>query len=250
MRHPARPPAQASGLCPRGPTQPEVPRATPHDHARPFVPATLTNAGCPAAGHGRMSEARHADLAQCVSRVRRRDEAAARTLMDRLYPLVLKIVRSHLPWRTSEEDLVQTVFMKVFTHLDQYEGRVPVEHWVSRIAVNTCLSALKAEKARPELRWADLSEEGQAVVEGLASGTETDGGTQAVAARDLVQVLLARLRPADRLVLTLLHLEDRSVAEVKAVTGWSEALVKVRAFRARRKLRKLLSKLEPDHENS
>jgi RNA polymerase sigma-70 factor (ECF subfamily) len=214
------------------------------------VPATLTNAGHPAAGHGRMSEARHVDLAWFVSRARRRDEAAARALIDRLFPLVQKIVRSHLPWRTSEEDLVQTVFMKVFTHLDQYEGRVPVEHWVSRIAVNTCLSALKAEKARPELRWADLSEEGQAVVECLVSGTETDGGTQAFAARDLVRELLARLKPADRLVLTWLHLEERSVAEVKALTGWSEALVKVRAFRARRKLRKLLSKLEPDHENS
>ena len=214
------------------------------------MPATLTNAGRLAASHGRLSEERHADLACCVDRARRRDEAAARTLMDRLFPLVLKIVRSHLPWRTSEEDLVQTVFLKVFTHLDQYEGRVPVEHWVSRIAVNTCLSALKAEKARPELRWADLSEEGQAVVESLVIGTEADGGTQALVARDLVHELLARLRPADRLVLTMLHLEERSVAEVKALTGWSEALVKVRAFRARRKLRKILSKLEPNHERS
>jgi RNA polymerase sigma-70 factor (ECF subfamily) len=57
--------------------------------------------------------------------------------------------------------LVQTVFMKVFANLDQYQGRVPVEHWVSRIAVNTCPNALKAEKARPELRWSDLSDEMQ-----------------------------------------------------------------------------------------
>ena len=249
MRSPARLPVRASGLCQRGSTRCGVPLAALRDLARPFVPATLINAGQAAAGHGRQSEERLVDLARCVSRARRHDEAAARMLMDRLFPLVLKIVRSHLPWRTSEEDLVQTVFMKVFTHLDQYEGRVPVEHWVSRIAVNTCLSALKAEKARPELRWADLSEEGQAVVEGLVTGAETDGTARVVAARDLVQELLARLRPADRLVLTLLHLEERSVAEVKALTGWSEALVKVRAFRARRKLRKILSKLEPDHES-
>lgn len=250
MRNPARLPAQASAGCQRGAAQCEVPLAALGVPASPIVPATLTNAGRLAAGQGRISEERLADLALCVRRVRRRDEAAARTLMDRLYPLVVKIVRSHLPWRTSEEDLVQTVFMKVFTHLDQYEGRVPVEHWVSRIAVNTCLSALKAEKARPELRWADLTEEGRMVVEGLVSHSETDGATQAVAARDLVHELLARLRPADRLVLTMLHLEERSVAEVKALTGWSEALVKVRAFRARRKLRKILSKLEPKHERT
>ena len=191
-----------------------------------------------------MSEAPADDLVVLVARVRKRDEDAARELMDRLYPLVLKIVRGHLPWRTSEEDLVQTVFMKMFANLEQFEGRVPVAHWVSRIAVNTCLSALKAEKSRPELRWADLSEEGQAVVESLAVEREDAMETSGASARELVRDLLARLNPADRLVVTLLHLEEKSVAEVQKITGWSAPLVKVRAFRARRKLQKILEKLE------
>lgn len=191
-----------------------------------------------------MSEAPVEDLGQLVERVRQRDEDAARALMDRLHPLVLKIVRGHLPWRTSEEDLVQTVFMKMFANIEQFEGRVPVAHWVSRIAVNTCLSALKAEKSRPELRWADLSEEGQAVVESLAVEREDAMETNGASARELVRDLLARLNPADRLVVTLLHLEEKSVAEVQKITGWSAPLVKVRAFRARRKLQKILEKLE------
>lgn len=179
-----------------------------------------------------------------VGRVRGRDEDAAREFMDRLHPLVLKVVRGHLPWRTSEEDLVQTVFMKVFTNIEQFEGLVPIEHWVSRIAVNTCLSAIKAEKSRPELRWADLSEEAQAVVESLATDRTEGGETGGAAARELVKDLLGRLNPADRLVVTLLHLEEKSVAEVQARTGWSAALVKVRAFRARKKLQKILAQLE------
>ncbi len=191
-----------------------------------------------------MSEVPAEDLALLVARVRQRDEDAARALMDRLHPLVLKIVRGHLPWRTSEEDLVQTVFMKMFANIEQFEGRVPVAHWVSRIAVNTCLSALKAEKSRPELRWADLSEEGQAVVESLAVEREDATETRGTSARELVRDLLARLNPADRLVVTLLHLEEKSVAEVQKITGWSAPLVKVRAFRARRKLQKILEKLE------
>lgn len=183
-------------------------------------------------------------MAGCVRRVRQRDEDAARVFMDRLYPLVVKVVRAHLPRRTSEEDLVQTVFMKVFAHLDQYQGKVPLEHWVSRIAVNTSLNALKAEKSRPEFRWADLSEETQFLMESLAS-EESDGlETQGLAARDLLRQLMERLSPADRLVVTLLHLEEKSVAEVRALTGWSAALVKVRAFRARKKLQKFLSQLE------
>jgi len=183
-------------------------------------------------------------LSVLVERVRRRDEAAAREFMDRLHPLVLKVVRGHLPWRTSEEDLVQTVFMKVFANIEQFEGRVPIEHWVSRIAVNTCLSAIKAEKSRPELRWADLSEEAQAVVESLAIERPEAGESAGNAARELVQDLLGRLNAADRLVVTLLHLEEKTVAEVRALTGWSAALVKVRAFRARKKLQKILAQLE------
>ena len=97
------------------------------------------------------------DVPACVALVREGDEGAARALLDHLYPLVISVVRGHLPRRASEEDLAQTIFVKVFAKLDQFSGTVPLEHWVSRIAVNTCLNALQAEKIRPELRWADLS---------------------------------------------------------------------------------------------
>jgi RNA polymerase sigma-70 factor (ECF subfamily) len=71
----------------------------------------------------------------CLERVRRGDEDAACLLIQHLYPLVIKLVRSHLPRRTSEEDLMQTVFVRVFTKLDQFRGTVPLEHWVARVAV-------------------------------------------------------------------------------------------------------------------
>src|ERR1035437_7208339 len=99
------------------------------------------------------------DVAACVERVRQRDEDAARALFRHLYPLVARLVRSHLPRRTSQEDLVQTVFLKMLAKLDGFSGAVPLEHWVSLITINTCLIQLAAEKARPELRWPDLSEE-------------------------------------------------------------------------------------------
>ncbi|HEY2951407.1 MAG TPA: RNA polymerase sigma factor [Verrucomicrobiae bacterium] len=184
------------------------------------------------------------EMAACVRRVLDRDEEAARCLIDRLYPLVFKVVRAHLPRRTSEEDLVQTTFMKVFANLGQYAGHVPVEHWVSRIAVNTCLNELKAEKIRPEWRWSDLSEEQQHLLESLAADDPGPSGTRGTAARELLYKLLESLNAADRLVVTLLHLEEKSVAEVQRLTGWSATLVKVRAFRARRKLKKVLSQLE------
>src|SRR5437868_5842668 len=73
------------------------------------------------------------------------------------------------PRRTAEEDLCQMIFVRLFQKLDQFSGKVPLEHWVARIAINTCRNQIQAEKVRPELRHADLSSEEVAVVQNLAA---------------------------------------------------------------------------------
>lgn len=163
--------------------------------------------------------------------------------MHHLHPLVLKLVRAHLPRRTSEEDLVQTVFLRIFSRLDQFSGAVPLEHWVSRVAVNTCLNELDKQRVRPELRWADLSEDEEEVIRNLAHSEEELDSSQGIAARELVDKMLGMLSPEDRLVITQLHLEGRNVDELQKMTGWSRTLVKVRAFRARQKMKKHLQAL-------
>lgn len=188
------------------------------------------------------------DVPACLKRVRRKDDEAARQLIQHLYPLVMKLVRSHLPRRTSEEDLAQIIYMKIFANLKQYSGKVPLEHWVSRIAVNTCLNQLRSEQSRPELRWADLSEEQQDVLDTLVRTTDDLHPSKGIASREVLERMLERLGPEDRLVVTLLHVEGRSVEEVRKITGWSGSLVKVRAFRARNKLRKSLTKILKEEE--
>ncbi|MEW6158341.1 MAG: sigma-70 family RNA polymerase sigma factor [Verrucomicrobiota bacterium] len=183
------------------------------------------------------------DMRDCLARVRQQDEEAAKALVQHLYPLVIKIVRAHLPRRMEEEDLAQMIFLKMFRYIEQYSGTVPFEHWVSRIAVNTCLNQLRSEKCKPELRWADLSEDEAEVLEKITTTSREPDPSEGVASRELVEKLLNLLSPKDRLVITCLDLEDRSVADVRNMTGWSESLIKVRAFRARIKLRKLLAKL-------
>lgn len=183
------------------------------------------------------------DVPACLAKVRDGDEEASRTLMGHLRPLVLRIVRSHLPRRTSEEDLVQMAFIKVFTRLGQYRGEVPFEHWVSRVTVNTCLNQLSYEKVRPEVRHADLGVEEEAVVQQLAVDTGEVSPELGFASRELVERLMGLLTPADRLVVTLLHLEEKTVEEVAQITGWSRALVKVRAFRARQRMKKELANI-------
>jgi RNA polymerase sigma-70 factor (ECF subfamily) len=177
------------------------------------------------------------DAGALVEAALRHDDNAARELVRRLYPFVAKMVRAHRPRRTSEEDLCQMIFIRVFQKLSQFSGKVPLEHWVSRIAVNTCLNQIAAEKVRPELRHADLSEEEQAVVENLASSSEELSPDRRLASRQLVEHLLDLLKPVERLVIDLLYLQGRSVEEIRKITGWSTSLIKVRAFRARQKMK-------------
>jgi RNA polymerase sigma-70 factor (ECF subfamily) len=184
------------------------------------------------------------DLVGCLERVRQRDQVAARELVDHLYPLVIRIVRSHLPRRVAEEDLAQDIFLKMFTRLDQYQGAVPFTHWVSRIAVTTCIDQLRAQKRRPEFRWADLSEKEAEVLDDVLSDTHAETPGDGLAARELLHKLLDQLKPDDRMVLQLLDLEQKSIAEISQLTGWGQSMIKVRAFRARRKLQKLFQELQ------
>ena len=179
-----------------------------------------------------------------LQRVRENDPEASQELITELFPLVMKIVRGHLPRRMDPEDLAQIVFIKIFQKIEQYHGDAPFPHWVSRIAVNTCLNELRSEKARPELRWADLGEEQAEALERVLDRSSAAPIDQDVATRDLADRLLETLPARDRLILTLLDLEERSVADVAEMTGSPEAVVKVRAFRARRKLRKEMERLE------
>ena len=191
-----------------------------------------------------MADDQSFDLAGCLDRVRQRDQAAARELVEHLHPLVIRIVRSHLPRRVAEEDLSQEIFMKMFTRLEQYQGAVPFPHWVSRIAVTTCIDHLRAQKRRPEFRWADLSENEAEVLDSVMTNENDVAANDSFAAHELVGKLLDQLKPDDRLVIQMLDLEQKTIAEICALTGWNTSLVKVRAFRARRKLRKLFEELK------
>ena len=183
------------------------------------------------------------DAGALVNAALQNDDEAARELVRRLYPLVARIVRAHRSRRTAEEDICQMIFIKVFQKLPQFSGKVPLEHWVSRVAVNTCLNQIESEKVRPEVRHADLSIEEQAVIENLASSTDELPPDQRFASRQLVEHLLTTLKPVERLAIDLLYLQGRSVEEIRKITGWSAALVKVRAFRARQKMKQQLAKI-------
>jgi RNA polymerase sigma factor (sigma-70 family) len=178
------------------------------------------------------------EVAACVARAQAGDEKAVLDLFHYMYPHVAKLVHANLPGRESAEDLIQQACIKIVTNLQKYSARAPFLHWVSRVTVNTCLNQMRREKARPEVRLADLTETEAGVIESLAASPNELVSSDHVAAAELVAKLLANLRPPDRLLMRLMYLEGRNVEEISKLTGWSRALVKVRAFRARNLLRK------------
>jgi RNA polymerase sigma-70 factor (ECF subfamily) len=112
------------------------------------------------------------------------------------------------------------------------------------------LNQLRHESRRPELRWTDLTEEQATVLETLRHTEPSEEPAQRVAAHELVAQLLASLPAPDRTLIELIDLEQRPLAEVCQLTGWSRVNVRVRCFRARRRLRRVLQRLLEPHEPS
>ena len=139
------------------------------------------------------------------------------------------------------EDLAQETFVKAWRALDRYDGRAPFEHWLSKIAVNTALDHLRRRRhARDEVGFDELGED---ALEWLRA---PDSEPEPQLAREVLAIAMQSLSPAEQLVITLQEIEGRSVREISELTGSGGVAVRVRAMRARAKLRKTIEKLERD----
>jgi RNA polymerase sigma-70 factor (ECF subfamily) len=137
------------------------------------------------------------------------------------------------------QDLAQDTFLKAWRALHQFDGRAPFEHWLSRIAARVAIDHIRARRDR-EVRFSDLGEE---AVEWLENIRPT-AGPEPRAAQEILALAMRKLSAEDRLVLTMLEIEEYSVKEICERTGWTSIVVRVRAFRARAKLKQALEELE------
>jgi len=154
-----------------------------------------------------------------------------------MYPLAHKFPRSNSP-QYEKEDLIQKVLISAFKRLHRFSGHVPFKHWVSRVAVNTCLNLIRYEKSRSEVHLSDLSSGEAYVVESLAASDENLDLHLGSAARDLVQHLISCLDSKDRLVIRLIYIEGLTIEEASQSIGWSVGAVTMRVSRAKAKMRK------------
>jgi RNA polymerase sigma-70 factor, ECF subfamily len=163
-------------------------------------------------------------------------------LIQRHQSRVFATARRYARTEVEVQDIVQEVFVKAFQKLHTFRGEAPFEHWLMRMTVRTCYDFLRVHQRSREITFSDYSSVDVDWLERF-TGEPTDDPSNAAMAREVVHRVLEQLSPAARLVLTLLEIEDRSVKEVAQITGWSVALVKVRAFRARAEMRKCFERM-------
>lgn len=175
----------------------------------------------------------------------RGDDEAWRRLVEALYPLVAGIIRNHLRREADRDDVAQEVFVKIFSNLGQFQGRQPFDHWVSRITLNACHDWLRKIAARPMVSYSDLGDDEREVLERTLADDEPAGNEPHTMLHELLDRLIAALAPREQIVIRLLDLEGKSVAEVCDLTGWGASKVKVTAMRARNKLSEQMKRLEP-----
>lgn len=181
--------------------------------------------------------------AQLVELVLSGDEAAFENLFDRYKRLVAAIAGRYFRQPEQIEEIIQISFTKVYFDLKTFRGdhNFSFPSWIGKITTNACLDRLRAQKRKPENLWCEFSEAETEMLSAIWANGEKSA-ENLVIERDLAEKLLSQLTPEDRAILKMLESEEMSVREVAEITGWSKAKIKMRAFRARNALRKILRK--------
>ena len=177
-----------------------------------------------------------------IASVLKGDSASFEPLVVKYNPRVFATARRYARKESEVEDIVQEVWLKAFQKLSTFRGDAPFEHWLMRMTVHTCYDFLRKHRRNRESAFTEISGEEEDWLERFAA----DPGNppeDASAAKQLLDKAMEQLSPAARVVITLLEIEERTVKEIALLTGWSQTLVKVRAFRARSELKKILARM-------
>jgi RNA polymerase sigma-70 factor (ECF subfamily) len=158
-------------------------------------------------------------------------------LVTRYKAGICRLVARFVENFSDQDDLVQEIFYQAYTRLNQFKPGLLFKRWIHGIAVNKCYDYLRAKKRRPyQESFEQLESEGQEFSKEKANDHETE-------ILEKLSRAMEKLSAEDRLVITLLELEDLSVEEVARLTGWGNSKVKTRAFRARNQLQTIIEQL-------
>src|SRR5213594_4385128 len=199
-------------------------------------PVEMPPAVAAAQGHGSKAGAAAHDR-ELVRRAQREDKEAFEELVRRHQHRVFAVAGGILRRREDVEDIAQQVFVKAYFSLKRFDQRAAFSTWLYKITVNECWDLLRKKKVRPLLYKGDLSEEqARQVISSAEKSRDLPDISERLEARQRVERLLEGLDERDRLMLILKEVEGFSIEEIAEVLDLNANTVKVRLFRARRRL--------------
>ena len=171
------------------------------------------------------------------------DENAFEQIFDRHKRFVARTAARYFQRPEQIEEIIQIAFAKAFVELPKFRGEhaLSLPSWLGRIASNACLDTLRSQKRKPEDLQCELTTGETDTILDLTASTAINS-EESLISRDLSQKLLAHLPEDDRALLQMLYVDEMSVAQIGDLLGWSASKVKIRAWRARHSLRKVLKK--------
>lgn len=210
-------------------------------HGRQRIPS-LTLIGLIPADDRHTGDPKELSDAQVIERILAGNANFFEHLLNRYKNRVVRIVSRHVPGDEIEE-VSHTVFIKAFQSLASYKQKSGLEHWLSAIAVRTCCDFWRSRYRSREVVVSSLSEPHQNWLDHVIaeeSSVSYAEETNRKEAGEIIDWALNQLPAKDRMVMELIYLQDYSIIEAADLLGWKQTTVKVRAFRSRRKLQKIL----------
>jgi RNA polymerase sigma-70 factor (ECF subfamily) len=177
-----------------------------------------------------------------IQRVLNGDVDAFEALIDRYHAYVFAILGRRIP-NEEVDDVAQLVFLKAYQSLANFKGKSEFRHWLAQIATRTCYDFWRKRYRSCEVICSQIGNEEHTWMQSIMDAQSVSDSEELCKKQEASEVLayaLSKLSPEDRMVLTLTHLEERSVKETALLLGWTQANVKVRAHRSRAKLKTIL----------
>lgn len=183
---------------------------------------------------------------EIIARVLGGDIEAFGFLFDRYQRYVAKVISKYVPADDVEVIAIE-VFTRAYKSLENFQGTGAFRHWLATIATRCAFTYLKSKKRKQSTPVSSFSDNHVEWLEYMLSGESADRFDRQQEQKMALEVLdcaLSSLSPEDRMIVTLVHLEEKTTKEAAAILGWSEVNVRVRALRARKALKNILLQFE------
>jgi RNA polymerase sigma-70 factor (ECF subfamily) len=173
------------------------------------------------------------------------DPEAFRLLVERYQSRVFSIAHSLVRSRADVEDIAQQVFTKVYFALHSFDFRCALITWIYRITINECYDHLRRTRSKKmfcisEISEADCRQLERAPALDIAPDRQAELG-------QIVSMLLEKVSADERVLLMMKEVEGYSIQDLARVFGWNQNTVKVKLFRARKRLAQVARKRLPNN---